>query len=113
MTTRHAGTAARSVAAAASAPRTIAWSSASSTRIIARYFGVTAGQAGRSGLSTYAPSAGLRDIGLVVALAYQLDGRWIVLGHARATRLLGDASRSPVVARRENGQVGTFLVYRF
>ncbi|HEX6536084.1 MAG TPA: MipA/OmpV family protein [Gemmatimonadaceae bacterium] len=77
------------------------------------YFGVTQAQAGRSGLPSYVPAAGVRDVGVVAMLAYQLDSRWVLLGHARATRLTGDAPRSPVVARRENGQIGTFLVHRF
>jgi outer membrane scaffolding protein for murein synthesis (MipA/OmpV family) len=76
-------------------------------------FGVTPSRAASSGLPTHLPGAGLRDVGVTAAVLGRLGGRWGVLTHLEASRLVGGAARSPVTARATNGHVGTFLVYRF
>lgn len=77
------------------------------------YFGVSPGQALRSDLAEYRPDGGIRDVGVNASILVQLGGRWGLMGFLKGTRLVGDASRSPVVAERSMGQVGTFLLYRF
>lgn len=77
------------------------------------YFGISQAQAVSSGSLEFGPRAGVRDLGLTALVAYRLDSRWTLLGHLRALRLMGDAARSPVVARKENARLGTFLVYHF
>jgi outer membrane scaffolding protein for murein synthesis (MipA/OmpV family) len=52
-------------------------------------------------------------VGLVAAIAYQLDRHWGFLTRVRVARLVGDAADSPVVAEKIQPLVGTFLAYRF
>lgn len=77
------------------------------------YFGISPAQSLRSGLPEYRLGSGVRDVGFSAGVIYQLGGRWGLVSFLRGTRLMGDASRSPVIAQRNMGQVGTFLVYRF
>jgi len=76
-------------------------------------FGVAPARAASSGLPAHLPGAGVRDVGVRGTVLGRLRGRWSVLTYLEATRLVGGAARSPVVARATNGHVGTFLTYRF
>lgn len=81
-----------------------------------RFFGVTSVEAVRSGLSTYRPGAGLRDVGAGVTVGYQFNASWGLLGRVSYDYLLGDAADSPVVERegsRHQGLAGLALSYRF
>jgi outer membrane scaffolding protein for murein synthesis (MipA/OmpV family) len=60
------------------------------------YFGVTAGDAARSGLSQYSADSGFMDIGLSTGLTYKFSDSWSTTGTAAYKRLLGDAKDSPV-----------------
>ena len=62
------------------------------------FFGVGTKNSARSGLSTYNPDAGFKDIGLQAALTYKFTPRWSVTGLGRYARLIGDADDdSPIV----------------
>ncbi|MCW4461199.1 MipA/OmpV family protein [Sphingomonas sp. BT-65] len=80
------------------------------------YFGITPGEATRSGLAAYDPGASLRDAGAGVTIGYQFDRRWGLLGRLGWSYLLGDAADSPIVrdeGSRHQGVAGLALSYRF
>lgn len=64
------------------------------------YFSVDADNAEKSGLPEYRAGAGIKDIGVVVSLKYNVDWHWGITGIWKYTRLIGDAGDSPIVAQR-------------
>jgi len=61
------------------------------------YFGVNTTQSANAGLPVYRPSSGFKDVEVGVAANYQLDECWSLVGALGTSRLLGDASDSPLV----------------
>ena len=64
---------------------------------IQSYFGVNATQSQQSGHATYSPAAGLRDVSASLNLSHQLTPKISVTGGLNASRLVGEATRSPLV----------------
>ena len=64
------------------------------------YFGVDSDNAARSGLSQFSAGSGLRDVRIPVMAIYSLSPNWHLSGGLVYSRLLGDASDSPVVDDR-------------
>ncbi|MFO0451763.1 MAG: MipA/OmpV family protein [Pseudomonadota bacterium] len=64
-----------------------------------RYFGVTRADSLASGLPTYVPDSGVRDVGVTTTLSYALNKRWSIDGQIGFRRLTGDAADSPIVTR--------------
>jgi outer membrane protein len=64
------------------------------------YFGVDSNNAARSGLSQFSAGSGLRDVRIPVMAIYSLSPNWHLSGGLIYSRLLGDASDSPVVDDR-------------
>ncbi|MEL6978899.1 MAG: MipA/OmpV family protein [Pseudomonadota bacterium] len=60
------------------------------------FFGVSAAEAARSGLSASDADGGLKDVGVTVVLDYALTDSWSLNGVAGYKRLLGDAADSAV-----------------
>jgi MipA family protein len=81
------------------------------------YFGVTAAQTLASGLTTYTPRAGFKDIngGLFgsVSLTGDLRHGLSLFGITAYSKLIGDAGRSPVVRDRSQWFGGAGLAYTF
>lgn len=80
------------------------------------YFGVDAGDALRSGFSTYDAKGGIKDIGLSMNVTYMWTESWGITGMLGVTQLVGDAADSPIVkdAGSATQGVGTLgVVYRF
>lgn len=71
-----------------------------SDKFMETYFSVDAENSQQSGLPEYEAGAGLKDIGVMVALQYKINSNWGVLGIMKYTRLLGDAMESPIVEKR-------------
>lgn len=89
------------------------WGDAAYTRT---YFGITPGEATRSGLGAYRPGASLRDVGAGATFGYQFNRRWGLIGRIGWAYLLGDVADSPIVrdeGSRHQGVVGLALAYRF
>lgn len=84
----------------------MAWSNSA---YMQTYFGVTQVQsvntAGR--LPVYRPDGGVRSLGFIGSANYQVTPDWSVQAFARYDRLVGDASRSPIV-RSGNGSINQF-----
>ena len=79
-------------------------------------YGVTGMIAARSGLSTYDPDGGIKDVGVSVNAIYQWNEHWGVTGMVGLTQLVGDAADSPIVDDEGSATQGLFaagLLYRF
>ena len=74
-------------------------------------FGIDGVQSAASGLSRYAPDAGLKDAGAGIGVNYRLDDRWSIGGDAGYRRLLGDAADSPIVSKRGSADQLHGLLY--
>jgi MipA family protein len=79
------------------------------------YFGVDPAAAARSGLATYRPGGGFRDLGAGLTAGHYLDRHLGVIGRLGATYLVGDAADSPVTDQGSRWQplAGLTLSYRF
>lgn len=88
----------------------VTWASGSYMR---SYFGITPGEASRSGYSVYDPGAGLRDGRVGVGLRYEISRQWVVVANASAQRLLGQAADSPLTRSANQWGAGAGLGWRF
>jgi MipA family protein len=79
------------------------------------YFGVTPAGAAASGLPTYSPGAGIRDVGVGVTAGYWFSQRFGVTGRLGANYLVADIADSPVTdeGRRWQPTAGIAVAYRF
>lgn len=77
------------------------------------FFGVTAQQSQRSGLSQYEAQSGIGDARLFVNAVYVLSPRWILTTGAAAASLQGDAADSPIVEDDSYFQFDAAVLYRF
>ena len=66
-----------------------------------------------SGNASYAPAGGLKDVHLHARWNWALAPGWVLTSHAQASRLQGDARRSPLVERPTNLTVSTAIAWRF
>ena len=64
------------------------------------YFGIDSDNAARSGLSQFNADSGLRDVRIPLMAIYSLSPNWHLAGGLIYSRLLGDASDSPIVDDR-------------
>lgn len=82
-----------------------------------RYFGVDARQSLASGLPSYRPGAGFKDVTLTglfnLSLTGDLLGGLSLFGTASYERLLGDFARSPIVRDRNQVYGGVGIAYTF
>jgi outer membrane protein len=80
------------------------------------YFGVTAADAARSGLSRYNADSGIKDIGINLGVNWSITQNWGAKGITSFTQLVGDASDdSPVVDQGSEFQFfgAALVVYSF
>ncbi len=80
------------------------------------YYSVSAAGAAASGLSRFDADAGFRDVSLNVTSRYAFSPNWGVGALAGGSVLLGDFADTPIVkerGRRESGQGGVFLWFRY
>jgi outer membrane scaffolding protein for murein synthesis (MipA/OmpV family) len=61
------------------------------------FFGVSSGDAAASGLATFSPDAGFKDLGGAFVVSYAIGERIGVLTTVGYRRLIGDAADSPIV----------------
>ena len=79
----------------------------------AAFFGVSEEESVNSGNAMYAPGGGLKDMHLGARWNWALAPGWVMSSHAQASRLQGDARRSPLVERPTNLAVSTAIAWRF
>lgn len=80
------------------------------------YFGVSADRVQASGLAAYAPSAGVKDVGVGALAIHPFGGNWALSAFGGYTRLVGDAADSPLVKQRGTANqvsIGLGLSYKF
>jgi len=79
------------------------------------WFGVTSGQAARSGgqLRPYEASAGFKNAAVFATWKHRFDNRWSLITTAGVKTLLGDARDSPIVERETALFGGIGVVYAF
>ncbi|HEX9946909.1 MAG TPA: MipA/OmpV family protein [Allosphingosinicella sp.] len=91
----------------------VTWSDA---RYHRAYFGVTPAESVRTGLAAYRPDGGIQAVGATAGFLTQFTKRWGIYSYAKYDRLIGDASRSPVVrtyGSRDQFSGGLALTYTF
>ena len=80
------------------------------------YFGITPEDSLRSGLDTYDPDDGIKDVGINLGANWKFASNWNLRGLLRVTQLVGDADDdSPVVDEGSETQVftGLLILYSF
>lgn len=80
------------------------------------FFGITAMQSRRSGLSRFDADAGFKDVGVGLSLDYALTDHWLLFASGGYARLLGDAADSPLVEDRGSADQFSAMLggaYRF
>lgn len=77
------------------------------------WFGISAAQAATSGLSVYAPRAGINRVGLHAGLTYRATRHLLWRFFARLSDITGDAVQSPIIERRAQVAVGAGIAYHF
>lgn len=77
------------------------------------FFSVTPAGAAASGLPVYSADGGWKDVSGTLTASYRFAENWGVLVVGRYSRLIGDASNSPIVDQRgsENQFLGGLAVY--
>lgn len=86
------------------------WSNAAYQR---RYFGVTASESARSHNPIYQPGAGVAELHTQLRWNWAWHPQWLLSTSLQASRLQGEAARSPLVERASDTSVSTALVYRY
>ena len=77
------------------------------------YFGVSNAESLVTGHPHYRPDGGLKDVHAGVRWNWALSPSWMLTSSVQASRLVGDARRSPLVERPNNVTVSTAFAYRF
>ena len=77
------------------------------------YYGVTAVQALNSGYAEFRPKRGLISTSASVGLNYELTTAWSLGASLGATRLQGDAAKSPFINKRTEPSASLFANYTF
>lgn len=80
------------------------------------FYGIDATQSANSGITQYAAGSGFKHVGASLAANYAISREWGGFATVRATRLIGDAADSPIVATLgSRNQVTTTIgiKYRF
>jgi outer membrane scaffolding protein for murein synthesis (MipA/OmpV family) len=87
--------------------------SAAGDRYMQTYFGVSEEQSARSGYAVYKPSSGLRDVGFNLGFRTDLGEDWVFLAGGSASRLVGQAARSPLTGNPNGWGLSAGLAWRF
>lgn len=77
------------------------------------WFGVSPEQSAASGLSVYAPRAGINRVGLHAGLTHRASQHILCRFFVKMDHITGDAGRSPIVERRTQVLVGAGIAYHF
>lgn len=78
-----------------------------------RYFGIDTAQAAASGLSTYAPGAGFKDVSGSLTTTYRLTNHIMLSASGVVTTVLGNDGRSPLVVHKTQPAGFLSVAYRF
>ncbi len=76
-------------------------------------FGVTQGESYTSGNKPYAPGGGIKDVHSGVFWNWAINSAWLLSSGVSASELTAGAASSPLVERRFNLGMSSFLAYRY
>jgi outer membrane protein len=77
------------------------------------WFGLTPEQSANTGLPAYSPSGGVNDVGLHAAVNLRISEHLLVRTFLQTNRLIGNASRSPLVEDKTQTLAGVGVAYHF
>jgi len=80
------------------------------------YFSVDSGDAARSGLKRYKADSGIKDIGVNLAVRYNMTDNWDIRGALAYIALLNDAKDSPLVddeGESSQFKISAVVIYNF
>lgn len=80
------------------------------------YFGIDPVDSARSGLPTFSADSEWKDVGVGVLVNHNFESSWGLMGAVKYTKLLGDASDSPIVDDEGDDTqwlAGVLVNYRF
>lgn len=86
---------------------------AADRRYLQSYYGIDERQSEATGYPVYSPSAGLRDLQVVLGLRHELSEDWVALAGVSLRRLLGPAADGPSVTDKTGWSLGFGLGRRF
>jgi MipA family protein len=86
---------------------------AGGNRYMQTWYGVTAQQSAASGYPSYAPGAGLRDVGTRATWRIDINPDWAGFASLGANRLLGPAADSPLTRQPNSYSVAAGIARRF
>lgn len=87
--------------------------SLANARYMQSYYGVNAQQSRDSGYALYTPKAGIRDVHASAMLLHPISPSLTLAALVSASRLTGDASKSPISVRSNEITVGAGFLYSF
>jgi outer membrane scaffolding protein for murein synthesis (MipA/OmpV family) len=82
-------------------------------RYMRSWYGISEDASARSGKPVYEPGAGLRDASLSGGFRTEIEDKWIVLGGASVSRLLGPAAKSPLTLSKTQWGLSFGVARRF
>ncbi len=80
------------------------------------YFGINAREASDSGLATYDPGMGFKDVGIDATVIYDVTKTWSIRGIGKLHYMLGEAADSPLVSEKGSDlqlSAGMGVAYHF
>jgi outer membrane protein len=77
------------------------------------FYGINRAQSVASGLPEYSPGSGMDELRVFLSASFAIDRHWLAVGRVAAVHLIKKASDSPIVERRNHGELQLFAAYRF
>jgi outer membrane protein len=77
------------------------------------FYGISAAQSMASGLPEYSPGSGMDELRVFLGASFAIDRHWLAVGRVAAVHLTEKGSDSPIVERRNHGEIQLFAAYRF
>ena len=82
-------------------------------RYMQTWYGVTATQSAASGFKTWSPKSGVDNINVNLKWAHEFNKSWVLTSEITASRLVGDASNSPIVQSKNGLTAIESIGYQF
>jgi len=90
-----------------------ATASVGDSKYMQTYYGVSALQSANSGYAAFKPKSGLYEVSASLGWDHQFDKNWTLHALAGATRLQGDAAKSPIARRRLAPNAAVYVTYSY
>lgn len=90
-----------------------ATASVGDSKYMQTYYGVTGLQHQNSGYRAFKPKSGLYEVNASLSWEHRFDAKWALQTMVGATRLQGDAAKSPLASRRLSPNAAIYLTYTY